>query len=120
MANTRNEQDDQIDHIVVCKRCTSFIENVRTYQGPNCDSGHYLVGVKMKQKKGMVSITKDGMSRVLGNECVKEEYQVELNLRLQYQGHSNDIDEEWSPIKNSFIESANHTVSETSQPRNED
>jgi endonuclease/exonuclease/phosphatase family metal-dependent hydrolase len=41
---------NQIDHVLVNKRRASTITDVCTLRGPNCDSGHYLVRTKIRQR----------------------------------------------------------------------
>jgi hypothetical protein len=41
---------NETDHILVNKRWKSAIQDVRTYHGPNCDSDHWMIMAKMKQR----------------------------------------------------------------------
>jgi len=45
-----NKVVNQIDHILICKRRASTIQDVRTLRGPNCDNAHFLVRAIIKQK----------------------------------------------------------------------
>jgi endonuclease/exonuclease/phosphatase family metal-dependent hydrolase len=45
---------NQIDHILVNKRRKSAIQDVRTCQGANCDSDHWMVVAKIKQEDSKV------------------------------------------------------------------
>jgi len=46
------EQDicNQIDRVLISKRRASTITDVRTLRGPNCNSDHYLVRTKIRQR----------------------------------------------------------------------
>ena len=41
---------NQIDHIMVSKRKMRLIHDVRLKRGHNCNSDHFLVQIKIKQK----------------------------------------------------------------------
>jgi endonuclease/exonuclease/phosphatase family metal-dependent hydrolase len=45
-----SEQTHQIDHVLVSGRHGSSILDVKTARGPNSDSDHYLVKVKIKNR----------------------------------------------------------------------
>jgi endonuclease/exonuclease/phosphatase family metal-dependent hydrolase len=49
------DDTNQTDHILVSKKWATDIENVRTYRGANSDSGHFLVGARLKQKIALMT-----------------------------------------------------------------
>jgi endonuclease/exonuclease/phosphatase family metal-dependent hydrolase len=45
-----SKKTNQIDHVLVSRRHGSSILDVKTVRCPNCDSDHYLVKVKIKDR----------------------------------------------------------------------
>jgi hypothetical protein len=84
-----NEEANQIDHILVSKRHSSSIKNVRCCRGPNCDSDHYLVMVQVQEKlaniQKMAEITRKrwDTDKFIKQPEVREEYERKLQMRLQ-------------------------------------
>ena len=48
-----NKTMNEVDHILVNERWKSAVQDVRTYLGPNCDSDHWMVMAKIKQRISM-------------------------------------------------------------------
>ena len=115
---------NQTDHIIVSRRWAADIENVRTYRGANSDSDHFLVGARLKQK----------ITRIIRNrtECrkrwnvekfyetdVERQNQQEVQRNLQKKPPSNNIEEEWTYIKETLTISAQYIIGEKQNERNE-
>ncbi|XP_072937456.1 uncharacterized protein [Epargyreus clarus] len=95
---------NQIDHVLVDARHKSVIEDVRTYRGADCDSDHYLLGIKIKAK---IKITRSKRgnnedlidTEALKSENLRNEFQLELSNRFQNLDLEEDVNKAWKKIK---------------------
>jgi endonuclease/exonuclease/phosphatase family metal-dependent hydrolase len=115
---------NQIDHILVSKKWATDIENIRTYRGANSDSDHFLVGARLKQKIALVTRNRTE-NRKRWNvdkfyETDVECYYQQVQRKLQEKPPSNDIEEEWTCIKEILITTAQNIVGEKQYERNDD
>ena len=105
---------NQTDHILINKREASMITDVRTIRGPNCDSDHYLVTVKIRQR---ISKVNEGIHRrstkwdvtKLQNLDIKI-YEHNIVQKLKETDPSPDIELEWDNLKNITNNVAFHEV----------
>jgi hypothetical protein len=79
------ERHNQIDHILMDRRRHSSILNVRFLRGADCDSDHYLVVAKVRERlavsKGMLN--KMGMERFYLKKLLKNSIRLQSNTSLQ-------------------------------------
>jgi len=106
----------------VSKRWATDIENIRTYRGANSDSDHFLVGERLKQKIALITRNKiENRKRwnidKLDETEVQRHHQQVIQKELQGKPPSNDIEEEWTYIKEAIITSAQNIVGEKQNER---
>jgi len=101
------------------------IENVRKYRGANSDSDHFLVGLKHKQRIAPITRNRTETRKrwnvdKFDKTDVELYYQQEVQWKLQEKPPSNDIEEEWTGIKQMLITSAQNIIGEKQNERNEE
>ena len=112
---TRN----QIDHILIDRRWYSSILDVRSFRGADCDSDHYLVVAKVRER---LAVRKKTAQEVVGerfnlgklNELeVRQRYQIEITnsfAAFENEGNDGDINRAWEDIKESIKTSAKESI----------
>jgi hypothetical protein len=94
---------NQIDHVMVSKEKMRLIHDVRSKRGYNCDSGHFLVQIKIKQKLITANnrqTQKYKWDRQLLNQKEKiNKYQENIHSKLQEIGEETDINQDWQNMK---------------------
>jgi hypothetical protein len=106
---------NQIDHVLIDKRHHSNISGVQSFRGANCDTDHYLVVKKLRER---ISVSKQARQKFdserfdlkkLNDIEVKEKYQVEISNRfaaLESLDESFDINNAWESIRENIKTSA--------------
>ena len=90
--NTRN----QIDHVLVERRWHSGVLDVRSFRGADCDTDHYLVIAKVRERLSVAKQTAQRFDRQrfnlrkLNEPEVREEYQIEITTRFAALENSDD------------------------------
>jgi len=100
----RQDICNQIDNVLISKRTASTITGVCTLRGPNCDSDHYLVRTKIRQR---ISKVEEGTYRrsrkwdvtKLQNPDIKDKYKKNIAQKLNEIDLSPDIEIEWDNLK---------------------
>ncbi|CAG4964057.1 unnamed protein product [Colias eurytheme] len=102
---------NQIDHVLIDDRHKNTIQDVRSYRGADCDSDHYMLGIKIKSK-----IKKSGKEAginteiidvdILQDELIREKFNIELNNRFQNLTVDEDVDKAWENVRNTVKEVA--------------
>ncbi|KAG8235926.1 hypothetical protein J437_LFUL014282 [Ladona fulva] len=121
---------NQIDHILVTQRHSTSVLDVRSCRGPNCDSDHYLVKAKIRERiikteKGPEMVKRRWDTDKLNEDTeVRKQYQKALASKMQTnsQERTNEtkIEKEWEKIKEVIKEAAEETIRENKRTRNAD
>lgn len=80
----RNNETNQIDHVLIGEKDMKLIKNVRSYRGADANSDHFLVIVKLKLKQIDRTTTKRSRKRTLRYRMEElQQPQVARNYRYQ-------------------------------------
>ncbi|KAJ0171123.1 hypothetical protein K1T71_013322 [Dendrolimus kikuchii] len=102
---------NQIDHIVIDDRHKSSIIDVRTFRGADCDSDHYLVGIKLRCKiKSYIRKANNIKERInvenLRIQTIRNKFQLEISNRFKDLIVDEKLDEGWDNMKTIMKETA--------------
>ena len=101
---------NQIDHILIDKRRQSSIQDIQSFRGADCDSDHYLLVAKLRERLSIakrvdptIDINRFNVGK-LKDEEIKLQYQVQISNRFDTLITSNenadkiDINDMWGNI----------------------
>ncbi|XP_045458539.1 craniofacial development protein 2-like [Melitaea cinxia] len=105
---------NQIDHVAIDDRHKNTIQDVRSYRGADCDSDHYMIGIKLKCKIKSNKITTKVHTPLLNIDNLKdkrhrEKFHIELSNRFK-DLMIEDIETGWDRIKNTVKEVATTVI----------
>ncbi|XP_024884727.1 craniofacial development protein 2-like [Temnothorax curvispinosus] len=114
---------NQIDHVLVNRRRRSSILDVRVCRHANCDSDHYLVKVKVRQK--IFGSNKDkrkkrlkwDVGRLKVEKVVGDTFRKKINEESQ---SGEDIKRTWEAIREAITKAAKLAIGEKQRGRNEE
>ena len=116
---------NQIDHVLVSLRHSSSVIDVRSCRGPSCDSDHYLVRVKVRerisklQKVSRMDRKKWDVEKLSNDprNQNRKEYQQMLQTELrrgnkveEEEEEKLDVDKQWKKIEQAIKEAAQETI----------
>jgi hypothetical protein len=89
---------NQIDHVMVSKEKMRIIHDVRSKRGYNCDSDHFLIQIKIKQKL-MIDKNRQTLKRKWDRQSLNQkekisQYQEKIHSKLQEIREETDINQD--------------------------
>jgi len=106
--SSNGKTHNQIIHVLIVRRWHSSILDVRSFSGADCDTGHYLLIAKFRER---LSVSKQAAQRFdrqrfnlrkLNEPEVREYYQIEITNRfagLENVNDEEDVNRTWEHIK---------------------
>jgi hypothetical protein len=120
----RTDMVNQIDHVVINKRHTSSITDVRSCSGPNSDSDHFLVKAMVRERLSNALKYKGRKKKRWNIDKLKNEdlnlYQQKINEKLEHTDGIQDVQREWNKIKNVIVKAPKESLGEKKGKRNEE
>jgi hypothetical protein len=113
--NTHN----QIDHVLLDRRRHSGVLDVRSFRGADCDTDHYLVLAKVRERLAVskrhaqdIVIEKFNLKNLKGGD-VKEQYQITIGNKFTALGileDNADVNGVWDNIRQNINISAKESL----------
>jgi hypothetical protein len=108
---------NQIDHVMIDSRNATDILDVKSCRGADCDSDHYMVKIKYRQRISTIGKLSTQKSTKYDVENLKEgtktkEYRNEIEDLLQVLPNIEDqyVEASWEDIKQTICVAADNTI----------
>ena len=110
---------NQIDHVLIDRRWNSSVLDVRRFRGAECDTDHYLVIAKVRERLAVGKQAAQRFerqrfnSRKLNEPEVREQNQIEITKRfaaLENSDDDEDVNRTWENIKEHIQTSAKESL----------
>jgi len=117
--STDGKTHNHIDHVLIDRRWHSSVVDVRSFRGADCDTDHYLVIAKVRERiaVGKQAAQRFDMQRFnlrkLNEPEVREQYQIEITNRFAVFENANDdkdVNRAWENIKENIQTSAEESL----------
>jgi hypothetical protein len=80
--STDGKTNNQIDHVLIDRKRQSSILDVRSFRGADCDTDHYRVVAKVRER---LAVSKQGTQKFDRERFNLRKQQVKKNIRLRLQ-----------------------------------
>jgi endonuclease/exonuclease/phosphatase family metal-dependent hydrolase len=118
----------QIDHVLIARRHASSMIDVKSLRGPNCDTDHYLVFARLRERLSVVQNSKGVKKSMWNVENLKDinyarQYEEMMERRIpegldEIAEEEKDVDELWENLKDTITDVARETLGEKRRERN--
>jgi len=110
---------NQIEHILIDRRCHASILDVRNVRGADCDADHYLVVAKVRER---LAVSKQTAQNFNGDRFnLRELYELEVVIQCQIEitnrfaalgnlSDGEDINRDWENIEKNIKTSAKESL----------
>ncbi|XP_055388138.1 uncharacterized protein LOC129616507 [Condylostylus longicornis] len=120
---------NQIDHVLVSKRWMSSILDVSACRAANCDSDHYMIRIKIRQRISNVGKNRGQKRNKYDTDKLKDEntltryrnkIEEQLNNIQQTAQANNSINQEWENLSKTLVTCTMETVGRKQMQRNQE
>ncbi|XP_039282986.1 uncharacterized protein LOC120351088 [Nilaparvata lugens] len=109
---------NQIDHVMIDRRHGSDILDVRSLRGADCDTDHFMIRLRYRQRINNAGLSKGkkqlrfDCEKLMKNQNIKRSYQQNLEERLREPLNTENasVEEIWRGIRENIVKTAQETI----------